>query len=110
MPLIVRSIQLLLLTQKLWLTERLECGGPGFELVEHHGGAVVVDRRDGTERGEILEVGEHRERQLLAHVSDLQLAAYQSEVLDRAGSAHRSVTDEGRGLVGPLGVEVVDRV
>src|SRR6267378_3629090 len=102
MSLIVRSIQRLLLTSNLWFAERLECGGPGFELVEHHGGRVVVDRRDGTERGEILEVGEHRERQLLAHVRDLKLAAYRSEVLDRAGSADGSVADEGRGVVVPL--------
>src|SRR3979490_452106 len=100
MPRIVRSIQLLLLTSKLWLTERLECGGPGFELVEHHCGGVVVDRRDGTERGEVLEVGEHREGQLLAHVSDLQFAANRAQMLDRAGSANGSVADEGRGFVG----------
>ena len=41
---------------------------------------------------------------------DLQLAAYRSQVLDGAGAADGSVADEARGLVVPLGVEVVDRV
>jgi hypothetical protein len=44
------------------------------------------------------------------HVCDLQLAAYRSQMLDRPGPANASVADEGRGLVVPLGIQVVDGV
>jgi len=64
----------------------------------------------GLENAEVLELGDQRERHLLAHVSHLQLTGNEPQVLSRARTADRAVGDEPDGLIVPLRVEVVDRV
>src|SRR3954466_9524613 len=54
------------------LPHRAQRAGPGLQLVEHRLRLSRVLRARG-ERGEVLEVREQRERQLLTHVGDLQL-------------------------------------
>src|SRR6476659_6339121 len=91
------------------LTQRSECGAPGDHLVEHRAQGVRAVAA-GLEDAEVLELGDQRERDLLAHVGHLQLAGHEAEVLGGARATDRPVGDEADRLVVPLGVEVVDRV
>ena len=62
------------------------------------------------EDGVVLELGQQRQRDLLAHVGYLQFRAGQPQVLGGPGAAREAVGDEPGRLVVPLGVQVVQGV
>src|SRR5450759_1548936 len=80
------------------VTDWCERLAPGDDLVEHgvQRRQVVVAR---LEDAEVLELGQQRQRDLLANVGHLQLAGDESEVLDGAGTADAAVGDEAHRLV-----------
>src|SRR5215472_2500086 len=91
------------------LAKRRQRCAPGDDLVQEgleRGPAVFA----GLEHAEVLELGDERQRDLLADVGHLQFAGDQPQVLGGPGAADRAVGDESDGLVVPLGVEVVDGV
>ena len=70
------------------------------------GGVVVAWLEDGV----VLELGQQRQRDLLAHVGYLQFRAGQPQVLGGPDAAREAVGDEPGRLVVPLGVQVVQGV
>src|SRR5258708_32999628 len=88
------------------LPERRQGFAPGDDLAEQR-----VERlglmRSGGELGEVLEVGERRQRDVGAHIGHFQLTGDQPEVFGGAGAADSAVGDDAHRLVIPLGVEEV---
>src|SRR4028118_1574947 len=82
---------------------------PGDDLDKHRVERVLLVRRRG-ELAVIGEVGHQAQAHLCTNVSDPKLTHDQAEVLDRAGATVGAVADETGRLVGPLAVQVVDRV
>ncbi len=89
--------------------QRREGRAPGGDLVQQRvqvGGVVVARLEDGV----VLEIGQQRQRDLLAHVGHLQFRADQPQVLGGPGAARQAVGDEPGRLVVPLGVQEVEGV
>src|SRR6266566_213472 len=92
-----------------FLPQRLECAAPRDELIQH-----LVDRLflcwTGLEDAEVFEVGIHGEQDLKAHGGHLHLRQDQTQLLDRARATGAAIAHEAGRLVGPLGVQKIDRV
>src|SRR4029453_689577 len=78
--------------------QRRERGAPGGDLVQQRvqrGGVVVARLQDGV----VLELGQQRQRDLLAYVGHLQRPADQPQLLGCPGAADAAVGDESGRLV-----------